>query len=76
MTSDRVGIYRTHDSENKFIVVIKYEGLPADAPMHTSNPLASDEAKNFLRHYNLDDTEIDARLQTASALANSLVASR
>ena len=68
MAFDRVGIYRAQDSENKFIVVIGNEPA-ADTPLHTSDPLARDEAKNLLRHYNLSDSEIDLRLQRASAIA-------
>ena len=70
MTFDRVGIYRARGAENKFVIVIGNE--PAtDTPLQTSDPLARDEAKNLLRHYNLSDSEIDLRLQSASALSSS-----
>jgi hypothetical protein len=71
MAIERVGIYRAQGSENKFIVVIKSDGALADTALHTSDPLARDEAKNLLRHYNLSDSEIDQRLQGASALSSA-----
>ncbi|MDQ2775074.1 MAG: hypothetical protein M3Y57_09180 [Acidobacteriota bacterium] len=73
MAFDRVGIYRAQGSENKFIIVIGNEPA-ADTPLHASDPLARDEAKNLLRHYNLSDSEIDLRLQKASALSSSAAA--
>ena len=75
MPFERVGIYKAHDAENMFIVVVENNEASDGEALHTSDPLALDEAKNLLRHFNLTDTEIDLRIRRARPAERVLAAS-
>lgn len=66
MSHDRLNVFKSPDSDNRFIVVVMHSEFPPDEPLHVSTELAPDEAKYLLRHYNLADTDIDAKLATAT----------
>ncbi|MBV9265891.1 MAG: hypothetical protein JO061_06965 [Acidobacteriaceae bacterium] len=65
MPFSKVEIYRTHDSAELFIVEVEPGARGEDGPIHVSDPLAADEARNFLRHFNFSETEIHRRLRNA-----------
>ena len=75
MSFDRVGIYKAQDADNRFIVVVENNEPSESEALHTSEPLARDEAKNLLRHFNLTENEIELRIQHAAPAAKALAAS-
>lgn len=71
MPADRLGIFKAPNSDERYIVEIMGDGTVTRSPLHTSTELAADEAKNFLRHYNLSDREIDTLLAAAEPRASA-----
>jgi hypothetical protein len=65
MPFDQVAIYRTGPGESTYIVEITDSNNQAADSVYVSSPLALAEARNLLRHCNLNDTEINSRLRSA-----------
>jgi hypothetical protein len=74
MLFSKVGVYKTEQNSETFIVELGSDADDEGQLIHVSYPLALDEVRNLLRHVELSDSEIERRLRHAETFQRAAAA--